>query len=746
MWRRPKLVRQNDGNDCGPAALATLALHHGQDVGLEKLRDLTATDRTGANLLSLVRTARSLGFSAKAIRCTADALPQLPMPAIAHLRDDEGFGHFVVVYGVKRGKVIVGDPAAEIDKRSLEQFTAQWTGNLLVAVPDPTTPLPRSHGQRRSAWRRFLHLLRPHTAILLEVMLCALLMTLLATSTSLFVQHLVDSVLVHREGTLLNALGIGMVMVVVLKTLFGVVRQYLLAHIARRLDLGLIGAYSRHLLQLPVKFFETRRIGEIFSRVTDAAKLREAINGTTTTAVVDAIVVVVLLAVLWMYDLPLAIAATLVAPLFVAVVALNHPAAARHSRSAMEHAAQAAAHLVEDISGVDTIKAFNAEDRRTEQFEGRFVAFTQAVFSLQKLDIRMNAAGMFITSLASVGMLWLGGQRVLAGALTIGELLFVFMLLTTLLEPLNRLATVNLKIQDALVAIDRLFQVLDLEAEPRGDNRVPFKQLTRELELRNVTFSYGTRGNVLDDVTLHVPAGKTVAIVGESGCGKSTLLKLLLRFHQPNQGQILLDGTDLRDFDLATVRDRFGMVTQDTFVFDATIRENISLGAPQASLADVVAAARAAGLDEFINGLPQRYDTIVGERGANLSGGQRQRLAIARALVNRPDVLVFDEATSQLDTTTERHIQDNLRIALAGQTVILVAHRLSTVRDADLIYVLDKGRVAEQGTHQHLLAAGGHYAGLWRSQMSIHDHGDLPGSPDGLHLPTNRIALVLNEG
>ncbi|MGD9647820.1 MAG: ABC transporter ATP-binding protein, partial [Pirellulales bacterium] len=355
-------------------------------------------------------------------------------------------------------------------------------------------------------------------------------------------------------------------------------------------------------------------------------------------------------------------------------------------------------------------------------------------------------AGMFITSLASVGMLWLGGQRVLSGALTIGELLFVFMLLTTLLEPLNRLATVNLKIQDALVAVDRLFQVLDLETEPRGDNRVPFTGLTRDLELRNVTFSYGSRGNVLEDVSLRVPAGQTVAIVGESGCGKSTLLKLLLRFHSPNQGQILLDGTDLRDFDLTSVRDRCGMVTQDTFVFDATIRENISLGAPQASLAEVVAAARSAGLDEFINSLPQRYDTIVGERGANLSGGQRQRLAIARALVNRPDVLVFDEATSQLDTTTERHIQDNLRTALAGQTVILVAHRLSTVRDADLIYVLDKGRVAEQGTHSQLLAASGHYAALWRSQTSIHGHGEEFASPDMQHLPANRIAHVLNEG
>lgn len=744
MWRRLKLVRQHDGNDCGAAALATLALHHGLDIGLEKLRDLTATDRTGANLLSLVRTARSLGFSAKAIRCTADTLPQLPLPAIAHLRDGEGFGHFVVVYRLKRGGVVVGDPAGEIETRSLEQFTANWTGNLLVAVPDPTTALPSGLGRRPSAWRRFLHLLRPHTSILFEVMLCALLMTLLATSTSLFVQHLVDSVLVHREGTLLNALGIGMAMVVVLRTAFGIVRQYLLAHIARRLDLGLIGAYTRHLLQLPTKFFETRRTGEIFSRVTDAAKLREAINGTATTAVVDTTVVVVLLAVLWIYDLPLAIAATLIAPVFVAVVALNHPAAVRHSRSAMEHAAQASAHLFENISGVDTIKAFGAEDRRNEQFEGRFVDFTQSVFSLQKLDIRMNAAGMFITSMASVGMLWLGGHRVLSGALTIGELLFVFMLLTTLLEPLNRLATVNLKIQDALVAVDRLFQVLDLEAEPKGDSRLPFTGLARELELRNVTFAYGSRGNVLEDVSLRVPAGKTVAIVGESGCGKSTLLKLLLRFHQPGAGQIMLDGTDLRDFDLTTVRERIGMVTQDTFVFDATIRENIALGAPHASLADVVAAARAAGLDEFINSLPQRYDTIVGERGANLSGGQRQRLAIARALVNRPDVLVLDEATSQLDTTTERHIQDNLRTALVGRTVILVAHRLSTVRDADLIYVLDNGRVAEQGTHSELLAAGGLYTQLWRSQASPGGHDTLPHDPH--HLPANRIARVLNEG
>jgi ATP-binding cassette, subfamily C, bacteriocin exporter len=716
MWRRYAFVRQNDGSDCGAAALATLALHHRVPIGLQQMRDLAGTDRTGTNLLGLVQAAEKLGFSAKGVQGPYEALSRVPLPAVAHLRTEEGPGHFVVLHRARTSAVVIADPARGVETLSRAEFCRRWTGYLLLAVPGAAgcragaaTPV--------SPWRRFLDLLGAHTPLLVEVFCCALLMTLLGVATSYFLQHLVDSVLVRHEGRLLNALGCGMVLVIGFRTLFGMLREYLLAHVARRVDLALIAGYARHLLGLPLSFFETRRVGEILSRVGDAAKVREAVSGTTTTAVVDGTLVLSLLAVLWLCDGPLALVATAFVPLLVLGVLAHHPASRRRSRQAMEHAEQFVAHLYEDVSAVDTIKAFGAERIRGEEGETRLVRFVQALFGLQRLGIAMNGLGALVTACAGLTVLWYGGHRVIDGHLTVGQLLFFYSLLAYVLEPLQRLASVNLKLQDALVAVDRLYQVLDLEAERLADARqVPCRGLRQALELRDVSFCYGCRANVLEKVNLCIPAGRTVAVVGESGSGKSTLLKLLTGFYAPTEGRILLDGVDLRDVQLGSLRDRIGLVSQDPFIFNGTVRDNIALGRPEATLDEVIAAARAAELEECITGLPERYATVIGERGANLSGGQRQRLAIARALLRRPDLFIFDEATSHLDTATERAIQQSLKAPLAGRTVVLVAHRLSTIREADLIYVLHQGRVVEQGTHRELLTRDGRYAGLCRAQ------------------------------
>jgi ATP-binding cassette subfamily B protein len=306
---------------------------------------------------------------------------------------------------------------------------------------------------------------------------------------------------------------------------------------------------------------------------------------------------------------------------------------------------------------------------------------------------------------------------VITGAISVGQLLFFYSLLATMLAALERLASVNLKIQEAMVALDRLNQVMDLEVEPLDErNKVSFTAVRHGLELNGVSFRYACRANVLEQVDLVIPAGRTVAIVGESGSGRSTLLKLLTGFYTPTEGRLLVDGIDARDYDLASFRAGIGLVAQEPFIFHGTMRENIALGRPGATAAEVAEAALAAGLDEFIAGLPERLETVIGERGANLSGGQRQRLAIARALLRRPEILIFDEATSHLDTATERAIQESLRTALSGRTVVLVAHRLSTVREADLIYVLHRGRVVEAGTHDELMALQGRYATLCRIQ------------------------------
>jgi ATP-binding cassette subfamily B protein len=726
MFRKYACVRQRDLTDCGAAALATVALHYRRPLGLEQVRDLAGTDRVGTNLLGLLKAAERLGFSAKGVKGPYEALSRVPLPAIAHVRTEEGLGHFVVLHRVRKKAVVVADPAGGVRKLTRDQFCRRWTGYLLVLVPEADVT-PAVAGQApASPWRRFLGLLRPHTPVLLEAFLCALLMTALGLSTSYFIQHLVDSVLVRHEGRLLNALGIGMVLILVFRTLFGMLRHYLVAHVGRKVDLALIAGYNRHLLTLPMRFFEMRRVGEILSRVSDAAKVREAISGTTLTAVVDGTLVLSLLAVLWLYDVQLALVATAFVPLLVAGVALHHPAATRLSRQAMECAAQLSAHLVEDVSGVETVKAFGAERARLAGGEARLVGFVQQLFALQKIGLSMNALGTLVTSLAGIVVLWYGGHRAMAGALTIGEMLFFYTLLGYLLGPLERLASVNVKAQDALVAVDRLYQILDVEVEAAGGGkRLTFPGVRGTLELQDVSFRYGFRANVLDKVNLRIPAGRTVALVGASGSGKSTLLKLLLGFYEPTEGRVLIDGVDMRDFELESLRGRIGLVAQDPFIFNGSIRDNLALGRPGTTPEEVREAARAAGLEEFIAGLPERYDTLIGERGANLSGGQRQRLAIARALLRNPEVLIFDEATSHLDTATERAIQASLRRALAGRTVVLVAHRLSTIQHADLIYVLDKGRVVEEGTHRQLLARGGVYAELCRCQTEV-DESLLP--------------------
>jgi HlyB family type I secretion system ABC transporter len=715
MFTRFLCVRQTDGSDCGAAALATIARCHGRQFGLETLRELAGTDRVGTNLMGLVRAAERIGFSATAVKAPYEALSEAPLPAIAHVTLEGDFGHFVVLHQVKRSGVVVADPARGVVKLSKDQFLKQWSGHLVLLTPEADAAGPEvATGQRPLS--RFLGMLRAHRPLMVEAVACALLMTLLGVSTSYFVQHLVDSVLVRGESRLLNGLGFGIAAVVVFRTLFGVLRHYLLAYIGRKVDLTLVAGYARHILSLPMNFFEMRQIGEIVSRSNDAGKVREAISGAALTVVVDGIVVVFTTSLLWSYDIPLAIASTVIAAIMAVIMLLHHPATRRRSRDVMEESAQLTSHQVEDIAGVETIKAYGAERRRQEAGERRLVRVVQANFAQQKLAISMNAWSGLISAMGGVCILWYGGHRVIAGALTIGELMFFYTLLGCMLDPLERLAGVTQQIQDALVAIDRLYQVLDLAGEDHDPRKARFTGIAKGLELRDVSFRYGCRDNVLKGVNLTVPAGATVAIVGESGCGKSTLLKLLTRFYDPAAGQVLVDGSDLRDFDLASLRQGIGVVSQEPFILNGTLRENIALGKPDATLNEIIAATRAAGLENFINRLPERYDTLVGERGANLSGGERQRLAIARALLRQPALLIFDEATSHLDANTERAIQENLHRVFDGRTVLIVAHRLSTVRDADLIYVMHEGQVVEQGTHERLLALGGHYARLCRTQ------------------------------
>jgi ATP-binding cassette, subfamily C, bacteriocin exporter len=711
--RRFVCVRQADQSDCGPAALATVALQHGVRISRERLRDVVGTDRIGTNLAGLVAGAEKLGLRARAVKGDWDGLRGIAVPAIAHIKNADGLGHYVVVHAVDKRGVVVADPARGIVRQRRDQFVAAWTGYCLLLSPTPDL----AASDTASPGQRFISLVFGQRRLLIEAFACAVFMTALGLTTSLFVQHLCDGVLARGETDLLDAFGLGVLAVVVFRAAFGALRLYLMSFAARRSGFDLLSGYMRHVVRLPMRFFELRQSGDVLARVQDATRVRDAIGGVTLSLLVDGAMVVLAAAALWLQDARLALVATLFVPALAISAIAHRPATRRRTRAVMEEAGRVQSQLVEDISGIETIKALGLESTRSDSGEVKLANLFGLAFAQQKLGMSAQTIATLAMGAAGAAVLWYGGHRVVEGEVSIGQLMFFYTLLGYLLQPLERLAQAYLQLEDALVSLDRLYQVMDLELESGHGVGLPFENLDTAIELHDVSFKYGSRAHVVDKLSLAIPTGKRVALIGESGSGKTTVLKLIQRFYDPTDGRITFDGIDLRDLDVDSVRARIGVVSQDPYLFTGTLRDNLMAARPDATPEQLRDAIKVAGLEDVIAALPERLETPVGERGAALSGGQRQRLAIARAVLKRPAILLLDEATSHLDSATEAAVQGALDTVLAGTTMVIVAHRLATVRSADFIYVLHRGAVVEAGTHFELIANCGRYAAMWRSQL-----------------------------
>lgn len=712
-------VKQHDQSSCGAAALATISLYYKRAINFHQIRDLAGTDQIGTNFLGLKDAAERLGFEAIGVEGEYEEIPEVPLPAVAHVVNADGLGHFVVLFEINKKGVIVADPAHGIEKLTKEEFCQKWTKRLLLLTPrDDFEEAGDGLTKQISPWKRYFQLLLPQSRYLIEIFFAALLITILGLASAFFIQHLVDSVLVHGEKKLLNVLALGMIILILFKSLLGIVNQYLLIYVARKIHLSLISKYLRHALHLPLKFFETKQVGDVLSRVNDATKVNQLISGTTLTVVLNSFLTVIFLGIMYYYDWKLALLVTLFLPFIVGATLGFNPAVKTFSRRAMEQASRLQSYIVENVMGVSSIKALGIEERRGHGADEKLVQTIQTHFSLQKTGLTQHALQTLITGVLGIIVLWYGGYRVFAGELTIGQLMFFNTLLASLIDPLNHLTEAQLSIQDGFVALDRLGEVLDLKAEKLHEpKKFQLEKLQSGIKLENVTFRYGNRGDVLQNVSIDIPLGWKIAIIGESGSGKSTILKLLMRFYDPSEGVVSIDGVDLKDYELASVRSKISLVAQEPHIFFGSIRDNILAGFPNATMEQIMFAAQMADLHDFINELPERYETKIGEGGMALSGGQRQRLAMARAIISDPDIFIFDEATSHLDSQTELTIQKNFKEYLSGKTVISVAHRLSTIRTADWIYVLDKGRVVEANTHEKLLTYNGVYANYWYSQV-----------------------------
>jgi ATP-binding cassette subfamily B protein len=710
-------VKQRDMTDCGAACLASVAGHHQLRLPVARIRQYATTDQRGTNMLGMVKAATRLGFQAKGVRGTLESLPKIPLPAIAHVvLKDQQLHHYVVIYRVARGRVTYMDPAdGQVHRVPLADFQQLWSGVLLLLLPD-TSFRPGDH--TNSALGRFWQLVQPHRSVMAQALVGAALYTVLGLAMSIYVQKIVDHVLVDGNRNLLNLLSVGMLVLLGFQVFIGTMKSLLALQTGQQIDARLILGYYNHLLRLPQAFFDTMRVGEIISRVNDAVKIRAFVNDVAMSLFVNAFIVVFSFGLMFTYYWKLAVLMLAILPLYGAIYWVQNHLNRRSQRQLMEQSAELEAQLVESVTAMGTIKRFGMESFASERTETRFIALLRTIARSGKHGILGGSASEFVSQLFRIGLLWAGSYFVLDNELTPGELLSFYAIIGYFTGPASSLIGANKSVQDALIAADRLFEIIDLEREVHDNKTELTPELAGDIRLHEVTFAYNTRGTVFDKLSLHLRRGTITGIVGESGSGKTTLLSLLQGLYPLAGGSITIGGLDVRHLELESLRRVVSVVPQQIDLFTGTVAENIAVGEATPDMRRIIGICQQLGILSFIEKLPAGFATVLGERGAGLSGGQKQRLAIARALYRQPEILVLDEATSALDTVSEQYVQRTLRqFRAAGKTVILIAHRLSTVMHADHIVVLAAGQLAEQGTHQQLLRAEGTYHQLWQQLL-----------------------------
>lgn len=716
LFKRYYCVKQHDITDCGAACLAIVAKQYGLKLPVSRIREIAGTDRKGTNVFGMIKAANELGFSAKGVKARPEHLTtRLPLPAIAHVIKNN-LMHYVVIHEITKRGFLLADPGEGIEWYRREEFEKIWSGVLILMVPEERF---KKGDETTGLFARFFSLITPHKRLLVEIFLASVLFTLLGILGAFYFKFLIDEVLAEGLERTLHLLSIGAIILILFRVLLNAFRGHLLLYLSQKIDIALVLQYYRHVLELPVSFFDTRKVGEILSRLSEASKIRNAISGATLSVMIDTLMVIAGGIVLYTQSGQLFGVAAVFIPFYIIVVwAFNKPFRDIH-RKEMEQAANTEAYLVESVSGIATIKAFNGEEDASLETEKRFLKFIKSIFKAVWLRNVQSSLQQTLTMVGEIVILWVGGMQVIKGALSLGQLITFSALLAYFFEPLQNLIGLQPMLQEAFVAADRLGEILDLKVEKENERRkITLDKLKGAIEFKGVSFRYGTRELVLKNINLAIRPGEKVALVGESGSGKTTLVKLLLKYYLPEEGEILIDGYNIKDLNLDSLRERIGYVPQDVFLFSGSIHDNIAFGQKGVTTKQIIEAAQKAQAHEFINPLPLRYDTQVGERGSNLSGGQKQRIAIARAILKKPDLLILDEATSNLDTAIERAIHQTIEEIRREITTIIIAHRLSTVMRSDRIVVLNQGEIVEAGSHEELIAKRGYYYRLWQGQTS----------------------------
>lgn len=709
------LIKQHDMRDCGAACLASVAGHYGLQLPIAKIRQLCHTDKRGTNALGLIQGLEQMGFNAKGVKASLENLPQAPLPAIAHTIFKEQFQHYVVIYKIHKGKISVMNPAyGKIETYTTEEFAKIWTGVLILLEPNEYF---EQRNEKTGLYQRFYQLIQPHKSILLQALVGAIFYTILGLSSSIYIQKITDYVLVDGNRRLLNLLSVIMIVLLLFQIFLGVMKSVLTLQTGQKIDKYLILGYYKHLLKLPQRFFDTMRVGEIISRVNDAVKIRTFINDVSIQIVVNVFIVLFSFALMFTYYWKLALIVALVIPFYLGIYVITNWLNKKVERRMMEESAELESHLVESLNAVKTIKQFGAEIYANNKTDIHFSTLLKTIYKSVLNDLFSDNTSEFISRIFTIVLLWVGAGYVIDREITPGELLSFYALIGYFTSPVSQLIDMNKSIQNALIASDRLFEIMDLEQEEVTDKIELTAEQIGNINFENVTFSYGSRREVFKDFSCVIEKGKTTAIVGESGSGKTTLATLIQNLYPVNSGKITIGDYEVQYLSHYSLRTLIGVVPQQIDLFSGNVIENIAFGEDFPDMQRVIDLIKQLGILSFIEQLPNGFQTHLGENGSQLSGGQRQRIAIARALYKNPEILILDEATSSLDTDSEQVIQAALNeLKRTGKTLIVIAHRLSTIAHSDTILVLKNGQLIEQGTHQELLARETTYKGMWEKQ------------------------------
>lgn len=727
-------VRQHDITDCGAACLATIARQNGYRLSISKIREIAGTDKQGTNAFGVIKAAEELGFSAKGVKGNKQAFfSEFPLPCIAHVVVDGSLLHYVVIHSITKKQIVIADPGRGIVKLTPEEFFGedakegtppkyQWTGIIILLTKNETF---QKGNETKGLLERFLYLLIPQKKLLLHIFAASLLYTALGILGAFYYQALLDDIMPDGLRRTLVTLSVGVIVLNIFKVLLEAFRSHLLLYLSQKLDIALLLGYYRHVLALPMNFFGTRKVGEIISRFNDASKVRDAISGAVLTIMIDTLMAAGGAVILYLQSPKMFGIAFSMILLYAMIVLSFQKKYKQLNEQSMEDNAQLTSYLVESLNGIQTIKAYNAERKADLETEKKFVRLLKSIFHLSWVGNVQTALKTAVEWIGGVVILWVGAICVINGEITMGQMIAFQSLLVYFLDPVKNLINLQPQMQTAVVAAERLGEILDLEAEknPAGERKkMQPENLFGDITFEHVKFRYGTRRLVLEDIHLTIHQGDKIAFVGESGSGKTTLSKLLLHLYKPEEGNILIDGNNIEDIQMELLREKIAYIPQETFLFCGTIMENLLLGVDDGTVDEVIEASKMAQAHEFINELPLRYETMLEENGANLSGGQRQRLAIARAMLKKPDILILDEATSNLDAITERALDRTIQEYCKDMTTIFIAHRLSTIKDCDRIFVMEKGKIIEAGTHEELKRANGKYAEL-AAQQSLESEG-----------------------